>query len=105
MGEYETKKRISISKIIAFAILLFYSKFFYNFATAETRIKGYCKEIKIGSSIQEVSNFAKTHDLSPLPKDKNGISFIVEAKTFGRWGCELEFSDGILIKVEYNFMD
>ncbi len=76
---------------------------FYGFVTAEDRIKEVCSQIKPGMPASELRVFAGKHGLGPHPPSESGVNFLVESKTFGRYGCKVELVDGIVKDVEYNF--
>jgi hypothetical protein len=76
----------------------------YNFASAEKRIKELCSNIPLGMSFTQLSDFANQHGLS-RPHSDNGTTFITESKTFGRYACEIQLSNGIVQHVKYNFAD
>jgi hypothetical protein len=50
----------------------------------------------------ELRAFALGHGLGPTPKE-TGINYIVETKTFGRWGCKVDMESGLVKAVTYNF--
>ena len=76
----------------------------YNFSTASQRVKKLCCEIEAGMQHSELIQFALKNGLGPQPK-KTGVSYIVESKTFGRWGCKVELENGVVDKVEYTFSE
>lgn len=75
----------------------------YNFASAEKRVRGLCAQIQPGMSLQELQAFASNHGLVPQPHE--GLSYIVEARTNGRWGCKVIIEQGVVKASEYNFAD
>jgi hypothetical protein len=99
-------RRIKNILNIVIIILLFggISYCAYNFASAEKRIKALCSKIPIGMSFVQLSGFAKQHGLS-RPHNDSGTTFITESKTFGRYACEIQLSNGIVQDVKYNFAD
>ncbi len=78
---------------------------FYGFVTAEDRIKELCSQIKPDMPVSELRAFADKHGLGPHLPRESGVNFLVESKTFGRYGCKVELMDGIVKKAEYNFAD
>lgn len=76
----------------------------YGYGTAETRVQAVCAEIKPGMSIPELRRFAKEHGLS-LPTLDSGVTFLVESRTFGRYGCEVTLESGAVRTSKYNFAD
>ena len=98
------KFRKTINTLFGIAILSGISYCTNNFVTAESRVRALCDEIQPGITVAELSEFASEHGLSPHIKD-SGISFTVETKTYGRYGCKLTTESGIVKSAEYNFSD
>ncbi len=65
------------------------------FVTADTRVHKLCDKIAVGMTVSEVASLAREAGLGPAPKPA-GVSFLVEKKTFGRYGCRVETADGIV---------
>ena len=76
----------------------------YGFATAENRVRKLCSEISAGIQFSEVAEFAATHGLS-IPKNMEGPTFIVETRTFGRYGCRVVMASGYVQSVSYDSLD
>ena len=76
----------------------------WGFSTAEERLRGVCQRLTPGMSIDALRGFAAQHGLN-APRNPSGISFIVERRTFGRYGCQLELANGRLVRAQYNFAD
>lgn len=76
----------------------------YNFMSAEGRVRGLCSEIRPGMSVAALREFAQAHGLGPSPQDP-GVSYLVESKTFGRFGCRVGIEAGVVREVEYSFAD
>jgi len=74
----------------------------YNFASAEGRVRELCSQIQPGMSVAQLREFASTHGLDPKPRE-SGASYIVESKTFGRFGCKVLLEGGVVKLAEYNF--
>lgn len=55
-------------------------------------------------SVAELREYADEQGLGPPPKE-SGVSFLVEGKTFGRWGCEVVTEAGYVKHVKYIFHD
>lgn len=75
----------------------------YSFGSAESRMRQTCGET-FGMSVAALSAFAKEHGLN-LPHQESGVIFMVESKTFGRWGCRVTLEKGVVQSAEYNFAD
>lgn len=76
----------------------------YGYATAQTRVRALCAEIKPGLPIASVRSFASSHGLRK-PSQPSGINYLVETRTFGRSGCRVTFEDGIVKTSVYSFAD
>lgn len=76
----------------------------YGYGSAETRVRHACAEIKPGMSVSELRSFAAEHGLRPPTRD-SGVSFLVEGRTFGRFGCKVTLEGGVVHASEYNFAD
>jgi len=76
----------------------------YGYGSAETRIRGLCAQFKQGMPISELRNFAMEHGLRP-PTSDSGVSFLVEGRTFGRFGCKVTLEGGVVRTSEYHFAD
>ena len=79
--------------------------FVYVFATAEARIKEVCRQIKPGMSISHLRAFGVEHGLTPQPRNESGVNYMVEGKTYGRFGCEVAIEAGVVKHAEYSFAD
>ena len=75
----------------------------YGYFTAESRVKALCASIPKGSTADSLAKFASLHGLSD-PSGHNP-DFLVERRTFGRYGCKLHWENGVLTQSEYNFAD
>lgn len=74
----------------------------YLFGPAEWRVKKLCPQ-RVGLSYEELTVFGKKHGLK-RPYRREGITFMVETKSYGRWGCEVEMKDSKAVCAEYHFM-
>jgi hypothetical protein len=74
----------------------------HNFASAEGRVRELCSEIRPGMSGTELREFAVQHGLGPRPPEA-GVAYIVESKTFGRFGCKVLLEGGVVKAAEYSF--
>jgi hypothetical protein len=75
----------------------------HTFATAETRVRQACDLIEPGMPLAELQAFASSHGLGPPPHE--GISYMVERKSFGRHGCKVTVAQGVVASTEYTFAD
>jgi len=92
------------NNVVGLAFLAWVFYYGWGFATAEARVRALCNDVILGSSFAQVSEFAQLHGLSK-PRGPDGVTFIAENRTFGRYGCQVTMSDGRVKEVEYNFND
>jgi hypothetical protein len=52
-------------------------------------------------TVAQLRDFAEARGLTP-PKGPSGVRFPVEDKTFGRYGCRVEFADGVVRSSRYD---
>lgn len=76
----------------------------YGYVSAEQRVRGLCAQIKPGMSISELRGFESEHGLR-APAQDSGMAFLVERRTFGRFGCQVTLERGVVRASEYNFAD
>ena len=76
----------------------------WNFATAEGRVRALCSSIQPGMPVQQLRDFARAHGLGPAP-GATGVNYIVESKSFGRYGCKVLLENGAVKSAEYHFLD
>ncbi len=93
-----------LNKLVIVALLSGVSYCTYNFASAKKRVKALCDQITPGMSVAQLSEFSRKHGLT-LPRSDSGITYITESKTFGRFACEIQLSNGIVVDAQYNFAD
>ena len=76
----------------------------YAFGTASSRVKELCVRIEPGMTLSQLEAFAQTNGLGPAPRNLPVI-YLVETRTFGRWGCKVTLDAGAVRSSEYNFAD
>ena len=54
-----------------------------------------------GMTLAELRAFSSASGLGPAP-ESSGVRFMVERKTFGRYGCRLELADGVVQTARYD---
>jgi len=74
------------------------------YATAEDRVYGLCSKMTVGMTVADLNAYARSVGLGP-PASSNGTSYVVEHKTFGRYGCKVEAAGGNVQAVTYNYAD
>ena len=74
------------------------------YATAETRVRELCSKITVGMTVSDLNTYARRVGLGP-PAYSDGTSFVVEHKTFGRYGCRVEAAGGNVRSVTYDYAD
>jgi hypothetical protein len=63
--------------------------YFYGYASAERRLRATCALIQPGASLPELAVFARDHGLSE-PHALYNPTYLMETRTFGRYGCRVE---------------
>lgn len=81
------------------------SYFAFNLITAESRVRAVCESIKPGMNVTQLREIAQANGLAPLRFGESGISYAVEKKTYGRFGCKLVLDAGIVKQAEFHFAD
>jgi hypothetical protein len=76
----------------------------YIFLSAESRVRSACAQIKPGTSVASLRTFAEQRGMRK-PTRENGVDFVVETKSFGRFGCMVTMESGVVRKVKYGFAD
>jgi len=94
-----------ILKVIGVLVLAGISYVFYSFISAEGRLKEVCSQIKPGMPVAELRAFGKKHGLGPQPSGESGVHYMVESRTFGRYGCKVTLEAGIVKSADYNNAD
>ena len=94
-----------ISTVFALSALFGISYSTYNFNSAEDRVKLICSNIKPGMTLDELKIFSHQNGVGPEPYVESGITYIVEEKTFGRYGCKIKMKNKIVEESTYNFQD
>ena len=90
--------------VTMFGSLLFLaavSYFAMGFVSAGSRVHALCGSIAPGMQARDVALFAKSHGLGPPPAS-TGISFLVEKRTFGRYGCRVTMENGVVLTSDYD---
>lgn len=72
-----------------------------SFATADSRVRKLCGKIHAGMSVTELNQYAKDVGLGPSARSA-GTSFLVERKSFGRYGCKVEAVNGVVQTVGFD---
>jgi len=94
-----------ILKLIGVLVLAGASYVFYSFVSAEGRLKEVCSQINPGMNVSELRDFGKKHGLGPQPSGESGVHYMVESRTFGRYGCKVNLEAGIVKSADYNLAD
>lgn len=77
------------------------SSYFFSFSTADGRVRKLCGKVQPGMTIAELNRYAEGVGLGP-PARTSGTSFLVERKTFGRYGCKVEAANGVVRTVTFD---
>ena len=95
--------RQAINSAVGLAFLCGIAYCSYGYFTAESRVKAACAAIPAGATLESLKQFASSHGLSaPSGRDPD---FLVETRTFGRYGCKIHLKNGAVTHAEYNFED
>lgn len=97
--------RHAINIVMGILIVGYITYFLYHYATAESRIRALCNQIKPSMTLLQLNMIAKEHGMSKISNNQSGIHFMVENITFGRYGCKIIFEIGVVKNAEYNFAD
>jgi hypothetical protein len=76
----------------------------HNCLSAEGRVRSVCNHIKPGMTVEQLRQFVLSRGMTPEPMGSE-ISFVVETKTFGRYGCKAISEGGYVKESKYNFSD
>jgi hypothetical protein len=99
----KARKRTRILALVVGVLFLGSIVYYFNlYATAEKRVSQACLEFLPGSSVSEATQVATSHGMN-APRPGASIAYVVESKTFGRHGCKLVFTDGVLASSTYDF--
>lgn len=93
--------RVAVNVIGGVALLGFCAYYISSFATAETRVRAMCGKMTSGMTVADLNAYAAKVGLGP-PARAAGTSFVVEGKTFGRYGCRVEAADGVVKSARYD---
>jgi hypothetical protein len=74
------------------------------YITAERRISQVCSEFTPGLTVAAAAKIAEAHGMN-APRNGASTAYVVEAATFGRYGCRLEFKNDTLQSSAYEFQD
>lgn len=97
-------QRQAVNTVIGILILGNLTYCGYGYATAERRVRALCAEISPGMSIESLRSFAGSHGLKSAPQ-QSGQNYLVEARTFGRYGCRVETEHGEVKRSTFSFED
>lgn len=75
-----------------------------NFMTAESRVRSLCEQIAPGMTLDTLQIFAQGNGLGPSPRG-DGPRYLVESRTFGRFGCKVHIEAGTVKTASYHFAD
>ena len=75
-----------------------------NYLTAESRVRTLCRSIPAGAKLDALTEFASLHGLS-APTGRSDTEYLMESRTFGRYGCEVHLKDGVVQGAEYSYVD
>jgi hypothetical protein len=76
----------------------------YGYATAEQRVRALCAEISPEMSVDSLRSFAASHGLKH-PSQDSGVNYLVESRTFGRYGCRVDVENGVVKQSAFSTTD
>ena len=104
--------RQAINSAAGLAFLCGLSYCSYGYFTAEVRVKAACAAIPPGTTLGSLMQFASLHGLSapggrvdPNLRGGEHTFFLVEERTFGRYGCAVHMKHDVVTRSEYTFED
>jgi hypothetical protein len=77
---------------------------FYPYFGAEKRVRQVCELIKPEMTYVDVERISLDHGMS-LPGRYLPRTYIVENRTFGRYGCRIDMREGRVTAANYDFAD
>ncbi len=93
-----------IKNVIILGVLAALAYGAWGVLSAEQRLRALCPLMTPGMSMDDLLRFAAAHGLN-APRSTSGVTFMVESRTYGRYGCRLEMSEGRLLSASYHFVD
>ncbi len=93
-----------VGNAIGFLLLVAVAYYFYGFFSAERRLRDTCASIQPGTSLTDLAAFARDKGLTE-PHAVSGYTYIVETRTFGRYGCRVKLGGDRVIDSTYSFRD
>ncbi len=76
----------------------------YAFGGAEKRMQQLCTEITPGLQFSALKELSLKRDVN-APYAESGTNYLVERKSFGRWGCKVVLENGVVKSSEFTFAD
>jgi hypothetical protein len=98
-----TRRRRLLNTIGGLLLLGGLGYYVYGFASAESRLMALCADIKPGTSVEALRELALAHGLK-TPRGE-GINYLVETKTFGRYGCKVAVENKVVKESRYDYAD
>lgn len=85
--------------------LAYMGYFYYSLSTAEARVRPLCAQIKVGTTLADLKAFAVLSGLTGPSSGGGETTYMVEKRSFGRYGCKIKFDQGVVVKAEYMHND
>ena len=76
----------------------------WTFIHAEGRVGALCKQMTPGLSMDALRAFAKANDLGPQAVH-TGTNYLMDGKSFGRFGCKVEVDSAGVVSSEFSKSD
>jgi hypothetical protein len=94
--------RRTLNVVGGLSVLAVIAYYFLGYISGPTRVRRLCSEIAVGTSLNALSVWASVHGLS-TPNANQPVSFLVERRTFGRFGCKVQMKGGVVESAAYDF--
>jgi hypothetical protein len=91
---------ITVAGITVFGGLCYYVGLYVS---VEKRVSAVCARFTPGLNVAAAARIAEAHGMN-APRNAP-TTYVVEAATFGRYGCKLVFKEGVLESSTYEFRD
>jgi len=96
--------RRTMNSLAGLGILAILGYYIYGFVSAESRLRRICATIPTGATRHFLADFAGKHGLK-APIGNAQVEYLVESRTFGRYGCKVILKGDVVQRAEYNYAD
>ena len=95
-GGKRFRVRKALNVLAGLALLAGLGYYIVLFATAESRVRRACDNIKPGMSIAALAEYLQANGLGPKVPRPDGVGYVAEVRTFGRFGCRIEMKAAVV---------